>query len=52
MLWERALPYPGAATPISFQAVDGRQFAVIAAGGNILPQSLIGDALVAFTLRP
>jgi glucose dehydrogenase len=52
VLWERALPYPGAATPMSFQAADGRQFVVIAAGGSILLQSPIGDALVAFTLRP
>jgi hypothetical protein len=29
-----------------------RQFVVIAAGGSILLQSAIGDALIAFTLRP
>jgi quinoprotein glucose dehydrogenase len=50
VLWEHALPFPGAATPMSFQAADGRQFMVIAAGGSILLQSPIGDALVAFAL--
>ena len=30
-VWERALPFPGIATPMSFQATDGRQFVVIAA---------------------
>ncbi len=50
VLWEHALPFPGAATPMSFQAADGRQFVVIAAGGSILLQSPIGDALVAFAL--
>jgi quinoprotein glucose dehydrogenase len=49
-LWERALPFPGIATPMSFQATDGRQFVVIAAGGSILLQSPLGDALVAFAL--
>jgi quinoprotein glucose dehydrogenase len=49
-LWEHALPYPGAATPMSYRTSDGRQFVVIAAGGSILLQSPIGDALVAFAL--
>jgi quinoprotein glucose dehydrogenase len=52
VLWQQALPYPGVATPMSFQAADGRQFVVIAAGGSILLQSPIGDALVAFALAP
>ena len=52
IIWQHALPYPGVATPMSFQAADGRQFVVIAAGGSILLQSPIGDALVAFALTP
>jgi quinoprotein glucose dehydrogenase len=52
VLWEYDLPTPGAATPMSFQTKDGRQFVVIAAGGSILLQSPIGDALVAFALPP
>ncbi len=52
IVWRHELPYPGVATPMSFQAADGRQFVVIAAGGSILLQSPIGDALVAFALAP
>ncbi len=52
IVWQHPLPYPGVATPMSFQASDGRQFVVIAAGGSILLQSPIGDALVAFALPP
>ena len=36
----------------SLRDADGRQFVVIAAGGSILLQSPIGDALVAFALPP
>jgi quinoprotein glucose dehydrogenase len=50
ILWQQALPYPGAATPMTYQTSDGRQFVVIAAGGSILLKSPIGDALVAFAL--
>jgi glucose dehydrogenase len=35
---------------MAYQTSDGRQFVVIAAGGSILLQSPIGDALVAFAL--
>jgi quinoprotein glucose dehydrogenase len=52
VVWQHHLPYPGVATPMSFQAADGRQFVVIAAGGSILLNSPIGDALVAFALAP
>jgi quinoprotein glucose dehydrogenase len=51
-LWEHKLPFPGVATPMSFQAADGRQFVVIAAGGSSLLRSPIGDALMAFALPP
>jgi quinoprotein glucose dehydrogenase len=52
IVWEHPLPDPGSATPMSFQAADGRQFVVIAASGSILLQSPIGDAPVAFALAP
>src|SRR5262249_59322888 len=52
IIWRHALPYPGVATPISFQAADGRQFVVIAAGGRSLVQSPIGSAPGAFRLPP
>jgi quinoprotein glucose dehydrogenase len=50
VVWRRALPFPGVAAPMSFQGTDGRQFIVMAAGGSILLQSPLGDALVAFAL--
>ena len=50
LLWQHVLPFPGVATPMSFQGTDGRQYLVIAAGGSILLQSTLGDALVAFAL--
>jgi quinoprotein glucose dehydrogenase len=50
VLWEHRLPFPGVATPMSYQTPDGRQFIVIAAGGSVLLDSPIGDALVAFAL--
>ena len=45
VLWESRLPYPGAATPMSFKSASDRQLVVIAAGGR-----QIDDALVAFAL--
>ena len=33
VVWRHALPFPGVATPMSFQGLDGRQYIVIAAGG-------------------
>jgi quinoprotein glucose dehydrogenase len=56
LLWETTLPFPGNATPATYE-VDGRQFVVIAAsGGGILhnqrhtrPQQA-GASYIAFTL--
>ncbi|MFZ9708363.1 MAG: pyrroloquinoline quinone-dependent dehydrogenase [Steroidobacteraceae bacterium] len=48
-LWSAALPVPGMAVPMSYMA-EGRQFVVIAAGGNPLVGTPIGDYLVAFAL--
>lgn len=48
-LWSAALPVPGMAVPMSYM-VDGRQYVVIAAGGNPLVGTPIGDYLVAFAL--
>lgn len=50
-LWKGALPASGKATPMSFRGpTDGRQYVVIAAGGD---GELFGssDAIVAFRLR-
>lgn len=48
-LWQAALPAPGMAVPASYMA-GGRQFVVIAAGGNSLAETAIGDSLVAYSI--
>lgn len=48
-LWEAGLPAPGMAVPITYRA-GGRQFVVIAAGGNSRVGTKLGDSLVAFAL--
>jgi quinoprotein glucose dehydrogenase len=49
-LWQSKLPFAGIATPMTYQAGDGRQFVVIAAGGHGKADLPIGDAVVAFAL--
>ena len=48
-LWSAELPVPGMAVPMTY-AVNGRQYVVIAAGGNAQVGTKIGDYLVAFAL--
>lgn len=48
-LWKHSLPAPGMAVPMSYRA-GGRQFVVIAAGGNALAGTTVSDAIVAFAL--
>lgn len=48
-LWSAKLPAPGMAVPMSYAAA-GRQYIVIAAGGNAPAGTRLGDALVAFAL--
>lgn len=48
-LWSVDLPVPGMAVPMTY-SVDGRQYVVIAAGGNAQVGTKIGDYLVAFAL--
>jgi quinoprotein glucose dehydrogenase len=48
-LWQAPLPAGGQATPMTYVA-RGRQFVVIAAGGNYRMGSKLGDAVVAFAL--
>jgi quinoprotein glucose dehydrogenase len=50
-LWTGALPAGAPATPMTYVA-GGRQFVVIAAGGNLRARSALGDAIVAFALPP
>ncbi len=49
MLWETELPYQANASPLSYRlSPEGRQFVVIAAGGNAISKQ--GDAIMAFAL--
>lgn len=48
-LWEGALPASANATPMTYQLGD-KQFVVVAAGGHGKLGSVLGDAVVAFTL--
>jgi quinoprotein glucose dehydrogenase len=49
-LWQEDLPYAGMAVPMTYMA-DGKQYVVIAAGGNRLAETREGDAIVAFRLE-
>jgi quinoprotein glucose dehydrogenase len=48
-LWQDELPYAGMAVPMTYMA-DGKQFIVMAAGGNRRALTEEGDAIVAYTL--
>jgi quinoprotein glucose dehydrogenase len=50
-LWQASLPAGGQATPMTYVA-GGRQFVVIAAGGNARLGTRLGDAVLAFALPP
>jgi quinoprotein glucose dehydrogenase len=51
-LWSgRDLPAPGMAVPMTYMA-GGRQYVVIAAGGNAQVGTPISDAVVAYALSP
>jgi quinoprotein glucose dehydrogenase len=49
ILWTAKLPAPGMATPMTYK-VNGRQYVVIAAGGNQIFHKGVGDSIVAYTL--
>ena len=52
-LWAAQLPAPGMAVPMTFEAGPlGRQYVVIAAGGNAIAGTKLGDALIAYALPP
>ncbi len=48
-LWKAPLPAPGMATPMTYR-IGGRQYVVVAAGGNATLRTQQSDALVAFAL--
>ena len=49
-LWQAKLPAPGMAVPATYR-VAGRQYVTIAAGGNAIAGTAIGDSLVTFALE-
>ncbi|MCJ7592955.1 MAG: pyrroloquinoline quinone-dependent dehydrogenase [Woeseiaceae bacterium] len=49
-LWQAELPYAGMAVPMTYMAA-GKQYVVIAAGGNRRTFTEEGDAIVAFALK-
>ncbi|MCP5057066.1 MAG: pyrroloquinoline quinone-dependent dehydrogenase [bacterium] len=51
ILWEEELPFQANASPMTYRlSADGRQYVVIAAGGNAISKQ--GDAIMAFALPP
>ncbi|WP_230293635.1 pyrroloquinoline quinone-dependent dehydrogenase [Croceicoccus sp. Ery5] len=48
-VWKAGLPAPGMSVPASY-AVDGRQYVAIAAGGNAVAGTDLGDALMVYSL--
>lgn len=50
-LWRASLPAGGQANPMTYiSRKSGRQFVVIAAGGHVMLQSPLGDAIIAYAL--
>lgn len=49
IIWRHDLPAPGNATPMSY-SYKGKQYVVIAAGGNSVAGTALGDSVVAFAL--
>ncbi|MCC6735971.1 MAG: PQQ-binding-like beta-propeller repeat protein [Bauldia sp.] len=50
VLWSSRLPAGGQSSPMTYATSDGRQFVVVAAGGNGEIGTTRGDAIIAYTL--
>lgn len=50
LLWETPIDASAHATPMTFMGRDGRQYVVVAAGGNGILGSPVGSRIVAFAL--
>jgi quinoprotein glucose dehydrogenase len=50
VVWRAALPAPGNATPMTY-SYKGKQYVVIAAGGNAMAATTLDAAIVAFALE-
>lgn len=51
VVWEERLPAGGHATPMSYQGKDGKQYVLIAAGGNGSFGTASGDDIIAYRLK-
>jgi quinoprotein glucose dehydrogenase len=51
-LWRSRLPAGGQATPMTYEAADGRQFVVVVAGGHGSLGTKAGDDVIAYALAP
>ena len=51
VLWSSALPVGGHATPMTYMSAKGRQFVVVAAGGNSTINTGAGDYIIAYALE-
>jgi quinoprotein glucose dehydrogenase len=49
-LWRSRLPAGGQATPMTYEASDGRQFLVVVAGGHGSTGTKAGDSVIAYAL--
>lgn len=49
-LWQARLPAGGQATPMTYQAADGRQFLLVVAGGHGSLGTKVGDHVIAYAL--
>ena len=49
-LWRSRLPAGGQATPMTYEAADGRQFVVVVAGGHGSLGTKPGDSVIAYAL--
>jgi quinoprotein glucose dehydrogenase len=50
-IWRSRLPAGGQATPMTYQAADGRQFVVVVAGGHGSLGTAPGDSVIAYALK-
>ena len=52
VVWDIRLPAGGHATPMTYLGPDGKQYVLIAAGGNRTFQTETGDHFIAYRLKP
>jgi quinoprotein glucose dehydrogenase len=50
VLWRASLPAGGQATPMTYEAANGRQYVVVVAGGHGSLGTKLGDTIIAYAL--